>query len=518
MGLPLRRVSTLPPAGPPAALEGDAATASRLAEIGGGGLRHRAARGSIVNAAFMVFVNGLNILKFLIVARLLGADEYGLWGLLAVSFGTLFWLAAVGLDDKYIQQDHPDQTAAFQIAFTLQAMLCLLFTVIALVAIPLFSLLYDEPAILVPGLVLAVAMPAIALQTPMWVFYRRMDFFKQRLLQSVDPVVGFVVTIALAASGLGLWALVIGTLAGSLTAALVAILNSPYRLRLRYETGTLREYATFSWPLLAGSATTVLAAQIPVVVAARSLGAAAVGALVLTASITQYTKRVDDVITSALYPAICAVKDKTDLLFETFSKSNRMALLWGFPFGVAAALFASDFVEHVLGGGEWELAIPLVQVLGLAAAVDQIGFNWTAFARARGETRPIAVSSVAALVTVLAVGIPLLLSDGLPGYAIGAGAGTLAGMAVRVAYLLKIFPALKFATHVARAIVPTVPAVALVLIARGVDLLPSGPGAAVAEGLAYVAVVALVTLIVERSLLREAVGYLKRPAAEAAQG
>ena len=49
-------------------------------------------------------------------------------------------------------------------------------------------------------------------------------------------------------------------------------------------------------------------------------------------------------VTQTLYPAICAVKDRPDLLFESFWKSNRLALLWAAPIGAAAALFAGDFV------------------------------------------------------------------------------------------------------------------------------------------------------------------------------
>lgn len=490
----------------------DPVTSSRLDEIGLGGLRRRAARGTLVNGAFMVGLNGLSLLKGVMVAGLLGAQAFGLWGLITVSFGTLFALAAVGLDDKYIQQDHPDQRVAFEIAFTLQAMLCGAFTVIGLVAIPIFSIVYDQPDILVPGLVLAGALPLIALQTPMWVFYRRMDFFKQRLLQSFDPVISFVVTIGLALAGLELWALVLGTMAGSLTAAFVAVRNSPYKLRFRYERGALVEYSSYSWPLLFGSATAVLIVQIPVIVASRSLGAAAVGAIVLASSVTQYTTRVDSIITQSLYPAICAVKDKTDLLFESFSKSNRLALLWGFPCGIALTLFAADGVHFVLGDS-WELAIPLLQIFGLVAAFDQIGFNWTAFARARGETRPIAVASAATLVVVIAAGVPLLMAYGLPGFAAAMGAGSLATMVVRLGYLLRLFPGLKIVRHVSRAIFPTVPAAGAVLAERILVGGAATPTRAVVEACGFTALVVIGSLAAERSLLREAVGYLGRAGA-----
>ena len=480
----------------------------RRAEIGGGGLRQRVAGGTIVNAVFMVAMHGLSITQGLLLAALLGAAEYGLWGLLTITFGTLFALAAVGLDDKYIQQDHADQQAAFEIAFTLQSMLCGLFTLIALAVIPLFSIIYDAPQILLPGLLLALALPLIALQTPVWVFYRRMDFVKQRLLEACTPVCAFVVSVALALAGFGFWSLVAGSLVAGVVSGAVAVVNSPYKLRFRYERGALRDYASFSWPLFVASGSAVLMFQVPVTIAARTLGTAAVGAITITSQITLYAKRVDDIVTHALYPAVCAVKDQRDLLFESFSKSNRLALLWGVPFGIASALFAEQGVPAVLGD-DWALAVPLIQVLGLTAAVDQIGFNWTAFARARGETRVIALGSAVMLVATLSVGVPLLLSHGLQGFAFGLAAGTLANLAVRLVYLVRLFPAARMLDHIVRSIAPTVPAAALILVGR--VLVPGDwPLRLVGEVTAYAFAVAIATWWMERPLLREAIGYLRR--------
>jgi O-antigen/teichoic acid export membrane protein len=483
----------------------------RRAEIGGDGLRLRMARGTIVNTIYLVGINALAVAQGVVVAALLGPAEYGLWGLLLVSFGTLFALAAVGIDDKYINQDHPDQQAAFEIAFTLQTILCALLTLIALTAIPVFSIVYDEPRILVPGLLLAVALPLVALQAPVWVFYRRMDFVKQRVLEGSNPVVAFVVTMALALAGVGFWSLVAGTLAGALVATFLTVRSSPYKLRFRYERGALREYATFSWPLFVGSTSGVLMWQVPLIIAARSLGAASIGALTLASQMTQYTKQVDDIVTHALYPAISAVKYRRDLLFESFSKSNRLALLWGAPVGIGAALFAEPAV-HLILGRDWMLAVPLVQVLGVSAALDQIGFNWTAFARARGETRVLALAGVAMMVAVLGVGVPLLVEHGLSGLAIGIGAGTMTSLVIRVAYLTRLFPALDMVGHVARAVAPTALAAAAIVAER----LALGygnrfsPGRAGVELMVFVVLAAALTWRFEGALLREAVGYLRR--------
>jgi O-antigen/teichoic acid export membrane protein len=483
----------------------------RRAEIGGDGLRLRTARGTIVNTIYLVGINALAVVMGVVVAGLLGPAEYGLWGLLTVSFGTLFALLAVGIDDKYINQDHPDQQAAFEIAFTLQAMLSALLTLIALIAIPVFSIVYDEPRILVPGLLLAVALPLLALQAPIWVFYRRMDFVKQRVLEGSNRVAAFVVTIALALAGVGFWSLVVGTLAGVLLATFLTVRSSPYKLRFRYERGAFREYASFSWPLFVGSTSGVLTWQVPLVIAARSLGAASIGALTLASQMTQYTKQVDDIVTHALYPAISAVKYRSDLLFESFSKSNRLALLWGCPVGIGAALFAEPAVHFILGS-DWLLAVPLIQVLGVSAALDQIGFNWTALARARGETRVLAVAGVAMMAAVLGVGVPLLIEHGLSGLAIGIGAGTVTSLVIRVAYLTKLFPALDMVGHVARAAAPTALAAAAIVAERlafGYGN-PYSPARAAVELIAFLAVAAALTWRLEGALLREAVGYLRR--------
>ena len=59
------------------------------------------------------------------------------------------------------------------------------------------------------------------------------------------------------------------------------------------------------------------------------LGLAGAGMIGLAGSIRAYGDRVDAIVTQTLYPAICAVKDRTDLLFEAFVKSNRLGLMWG---------------------------------------------------------------------------------------------------------------------------------------------------------------------------------------------
>jgi len=486
---------------------------ARSISTGGRSLRQHAARGTIVNAAFLVGMTTLGLVEGFVVAAFLSTKDYGIWGILVVGLGTLGWLKGSAISDKYIQQDEADQELAFQRAFTFELIVACAFMVVLAAVVPLLAVVYDQPKLIEPGLAVALLLiPAAALESPLWVFYRRMEFVRQRTLEAVDPITGIVVTIALAVAGFGYWSLVIGTIAGAMAGAAVALRAVPYRIALRFDRDALRRYVSFSWPLFISGLAGVVVAQGSLLVGNSVLGLGAVGVIVLTSSITGYTDQLDGIITATLYPAICAVRERTDLLFETFVKSNRLALMWGMPFGVGLALFAPDLVHFGIGD-KWVRAIRLIQVFGLIAASHQVAFNWTAYLRARGDTRPIAVVNVAVAMVFLTSIIPLTILDGLDGFAIAMAITAAAALIGRTLVLVRIFPGFGMIRHSARAVAPSVPAAAAVLAMRALETGPATRLSAVAELAVYGIATLLATFAFERPLLREVAGYLRaRPA------
>jgi O-antigen/teichoic acid export membrane protein len=485
---------------------------SDIADRPQGGLRHLSARGTLVNGAFLTGLSLLNLVRGFVLAHYLSREDYGIWGVILISLGTLMWLKQGGVGDKYIQQRDTDQEEAFQRAFTLEAMFMGLFGLVVLAAIPVMAVVYGRTDVIAPALVLLALFPAAVLQAPVWIFYRRMDFVRQRLIQGVDPLLAFVVGVALAVAGAGYWSFVGGALAGTWGSALLAVARSPYPLRFRYDRGTLRRYVSFSWPLMLAGAAGIVTAQGTILVGNAHLGIEAVGAIALASSISQFSDRVDQIVTGTIYPAICAVADRTALLHESFVKSNRLGLMWAVPFGLGITLFADDLVHFGIGD-RWDSAVILLQWFGVTAALYHLGFNWDAYFRARGDTRPIGVVSVAAIIVFGAVVIPLMLSEGLHGLAIGLAVQAATVVAVRGYFLRRLFAGFALGRHALRAIAPSIPALGAVLLARTLESGGRTEARAVGELALYAAVTVAATLIFERDLLREARGYLTRPAA-----
>ena len=463
----------------------------------------------VINSGFFIALGTLQLLKAVIVARFMSQGEFGVWAIVFLAFSLVYSLKAVAIGNKYIQQDEPDQELAFQKAFTLELASAGVAMALSAAIAPLLVLLYGEDELLAPALALALVLPGFALQAPAWVFYRRMDFLRQRLLSAVDPVVGFIVTIVLAAAGFDYWSLVIGLVAGSWAGGLAALIASPYRLALRWERATLRSYLSFSWPLLVAVTAGLMIAQLSVLFGDIALGLAGAGAIGLAATFAAYADRIDSVITQTLYPAICRIVDRRELLLEVFEKSNRLALMWAVPLGVGLSLFAGDLIEYVIGD-QWRDAEILIVTFGLTAAVSHIGFNWVAFYRALGDTRPEAVVTVGVLIVFCAITAPLLFAFDLDGFAAGTAAMALASVAGRWYYLKRLFPDLRLVRYVSRALAPTAAAAAAILLIR---LLGGGDreaGMVVAELAVYLGVNAALTLALERPLLAEAFSYLRR--------
>lgn len=475
----------------------------------GRSLRATAARGAIVNGGFLVGLSLLTTAKGLAVASLITTSEYGLWGFLAAVLSSLVWLKQVGIVDKFVQQDEEDQELAFQRAFTLELIATAGYLVLLLAAIPVLAYFFELNEIIAPGLVLAAGVPALALQAPIWIFLRRMEFLRLRILEAVGPVVSFVLTIALAIAGYGYWSLVIGLVVGNWCAAAAAMIANPNRVRLRLDRATAREYLEFSWPMLVAGISIVLMAQVPVLAATKLLGLAGVGAITLSALIPIYARQASDVVTQTMYPGVCAVKDRADLLLEVFTKSNRFGILCGAPLGASVALFAPALVEFVLGE-KWEFAVGLLQVMGVLVAVNQFGFNWTAFYRALGRTKPVAIAHVVQAVAICGTTVPLMAIEGLTGFAIGMSIATAIYTIVKAYYLIKLFPTFSVVRHTGRALVPTLAGALTVLAVRALIPNDGGPEVAIAEVCLYSVTVVAATLAAEGALVREAIGYLRR--------
>jgi O-antigen/teichoic acid export membrane protein len=417
-------------------------------------LRRRTLRGTIVTAGFLILIDGLVLVQGLIVTRLLGPQQIGLYGVVSTTVISLIALKRVGIDEAFVQQDEADQEREFQYAFTLELGLSAAMCLIILALSPLVATVYGDHRLLALMASLAYLPLAFALQSPLWVFFRRMDYRRQRSLQAIQPLVGFLVTVPLAAAtGLGVWSIIVGQVAGYVVAVAAAVLVAPYRLGLRYDRAVAARYLRFSAPILLTVLGAVVIAQGQVLAIKLHDGLAAAGFITLAVTLTRYIDRADQIVTATIYPAICAIQGQRRALQELYVKSNQATLMWVAPYAAGIVLFAPDLVSFVLGAS-WRPAVVLLQGLAVVGAITQLGFNWFSFFRAHGDTRPPAVEAAAGAAAFLGLGLTGLLLDGLDGFVAGRIGAALVAFGVRGLYVRRLLGGVRYRQLVAPTLIP----------------------------------------------------------------
>jgi O-antigen/teichoic acid export membrane protein len=476
--------------------------------VAGGELRRRIVRGTVVNAVALATIDLLVLAQGLIVTRLLGPAAIGLYGIVTVTTMTIVALKRVGVDEAFVAQDEPEQALEFQRAFTLELAISAAFSLLLCALAPVVAAVYGDSR-LVPLMAATAYLPlAFALQAPTWIFFRRMDFARQRLLQGVVPVVTFLVTVPLAAAGVGVWSLVIGPAVGNLAGIAAAVRASPYPLALRWDPATARRYVRFSAWVLVASLASLVVLQGQVLALDLDEGLRAVGFITLAATFTRYVDRADQIVTATIYPAICAIRGRSAALAVLFVRSNRATLLWTLPAAAAIVLFSQALVDHVIGRA-WDDAVVLMQGLAVAAALQQIGFNWFSFYRAHGDARPGAIEAMVGAGAFVAFAVPGLIAAGFTGFVAGRCAAVLVQLGVRARYVRALLPSVRVADVLARPIVPSALAVAAVVALRLVPGWSEDAGAAALAEVALFAAVAVgASVALERDLLREVAAAL----------
>jgi len=466
-------------------------------------LRRRTARGAVLNAFFMGGGQLLALLQGLIAAALLTPVAIGLYGVVSTTAMTLVELKRVGIDEAFVQQSAPDQEVEFQKAFTVELTISVVVSVVIALLAPILAAIYDDWQLLPLTLAVAYLPVGFALQAGTWVFFRRMDFLRVRALQAITPVVSFVVAVPLLVAGVGVWSLVIGPFVGTVAGVAATLKLSPYPLRIRVDPVARRRYLRFSWPIFVSAAALLAIQQGQLLAFHIETGLEGVGFVTLAFTLTRYADRADQIVATTIYPAICAVVDRTATLEELFLKSGRLTLMWVGAFCVGLILFAPDLIHLVLGD-EWLPAVIIIQGLAAAAALQQLGYSWFAFYRARGETRPQAIEAAVMVAAFALLALPPLFLWGEEGFAWGRVASVLPVLVVRRTFVRRLLPSVSLLRLGARAALPiaigALPPLAMRLATWGGE---RDAGQVLAEISLWLVATVCATWLLERRLIGE---------------
>jgi O-antigen/teichoic acid export membrane protein len=401
-------------------------------------LTSRLKRGAGMAAVGLAISQIAVVVQTLVLGRLLGPHEVGVFTAGSVLTGVMFIFAQGTLFQALVQRERDIEDAANTVLIV-TCMTGLLLAVAALIASPLIGALFHDSRV---GLIAAASSGITLLHSlvnvPDALIQRTFQFKRGLILSPAVALTFAAVSIVFALFGYGAWAMVIGTYASTITWVLLSWWMAKWRpFRGRFSFRIWRELAGFSLPLLVAGIAERSRELIEQVLVGRALGTAGLGQF-------RYGYRIASlpsagaigVFAYVLFPAFSRISGDSTRFRQAFLRALGWICLAALP--VAALLLAVGQPVVVLFLGEkWRDA-------GAAAsAMAGIGLGWALYSVAgeaiKGAGRSRLLNWLTAI--LLGLGLPLivlLLPFGLVGV----------GVALSVTYLVFGFVSLLLARSV----------------------------------------------------------------------
>lgn len=301
----------------------------------------------------------------IVVVRLLSPADYGVLAMAVILPSVLYLLNDLGLDVVLVQKLSPDEGFRRQV-FGVVIGVNLLCALVLVAGAPLVATFFAEP-ILVPILrVLSLQFLLLVFETlPRARLEQSLDFRSQSLISLGASWLGGLTTLALAWTGLGVWALVWGRLMSTAAGTVALNVVAPSLCWPSFSLAAVRRALSFGGIVTLERGAWQLFTDADKVIGGRLWPDATLGLYSVAQDlVTMPMHRTGGLIASIGVPAFSQVQNsRADVRFYLL-KATRITSVLSFPIFIGLAVTAPEAVA-VLLGSNWPAAAPLLQILAL---------------------------------------------------------------------------------------------------------------------------------------------------------
>ncbi len=306
---------------------------------------------------------GLALLVFVVMARLLVPEQFGVVALAGVVIAAAQVLLTSGLADAIVQGEEAGDrriTTAFWLNLGLALTLML---VVMAAAYPLSSLFAAPglaPILIALAPILPIAAAAAVLQAR---FVRRLAFKPIALRVLGATAMGGMVGLGSAVAGAGVWALVGLQLTGAVTGLVVLTLADPWRPKLVFDGAAARSLGRFALPLMGTHLTRFAGKKLDLAILGLFVSTTSLGHYFLATRLifalgmaTHYT------VATLTLPVLARLQDDRAALREAAGRTLWLTSALCLPTGLGLALVAEPLVPLVFGV-PWQPSVLPLQIL-----------------------------------------------------------------------------------------------------------------------------------------------------------
>jgi len=346
----------------------------KSSHAGGENLRLLAARGARWNVISDSLTGILQLAQLAVLSRLLSPSDFGLMAMVmtTIGFGQFFIDAGMSYGIIYRQEDDHDRLSSL---YWMNIMSGVSVFIIILLARPAVVSLFNEPRLYTPitfsALVFLIAPIGQLFEV---LFEKEFEFKTLAIARIVSSLIGAAIGISLAASGLGVLALVFGEIARvGIRRGLLAMVGwMKWPIQFRFQPTDLSRYLGFGLYQIGERILSFASQRLDTLLIGALLGAETLGYynVAWTIVMTPY-QRLNPIIGRVAIPYLARIRGVRHRMKCAYLRIINLLSLVNFPILLGLSAVAGRLAPVFLGSG-WSNISGLMRILAIVALLRSV--------------------------------------------------------------------------------------------------------------------------------------------------
>lgn len=332
---------------------------------------------------------GLVALKWLIVARLLGPEQFGGFSASLLILAITDALSQVGISTALIQGDEPDRQKS-NAAWTFLFLRGAIISIVLLLSIPLIVSFFAEDIASI--LIFFSFVPLMKNSYSIgYVFSQKnRDFRKLNFFDNGVSILDIFLSLLFIALKMGIYGVAIGTLFSAFFAAVLSHVFFPYDNKINFNFYLIKDYIKYGRWIWSHSIINLFIFQFDKVIVFYFLGTLSLGYYQMALKIAQVlVYDLPFALGNYLFPSFAEIyRKKNNTLSNYFIKFFVPLLVSTLTITFILTSFSNEIISIVLGDN-WKIISPIFAILVWAAFFSAISVPFVAVNRAIGKPKVI---------------------------------------------------------------------------------------------------------------------------------